>query len=77
MSATVTASKLLPSHGIESVTVTDDYGTNLMVSIPVTTSSADRTTHIDAAIATLNTNQAAMEAYAAANGVTLPPKRSA
>jgi hypothetical protein len=65
MPAEVVTSKILKEHGVESVTVMDDYGTAHPITIPFS-AVATRQASIDAAIALMNGNQLAFETYAEA-----------
>jgi hypothetical protein len=68
--------RIITAQGRELVTLMDDYGTESQVYILVT-DSANRQRHIDAATATLEGNQTAMEAYAMANNIDLTAQKAA
>lgn len=76
MAAEVVNDTITPALGQELVEVMDDYAT--LSQLYLTMSSAPtRTTQINGLIATMNANQAALEAYAAAAGHDLTAAKAA
>jgi hypothetical protein len=68
--------KIITAQGRELVTLMDDYGTESHVYILVT-DPANRQRYIDAATATLDSNQTAMEAYAKTHNIDLTAQKAA
>jgi hypothetical protein len=76
MAAEVVSTRIIPAKGQEVLTIMDDYGTELLLHIPVS-DSAQRQGRIDAAVALLSSNQTALEAYAATHAISLATERAA
>jgi hypothetical protein len=76
MPAEITHNKILPSLGQEVITITDDFGTDFLLHVPVS-DTAHRQTRIDSAIAQQSANQAAIESYASTNKIDLTKEKTA
>jgi folate-dependent phosphoribosylglycinamide formyltransferase PurN len=71
MPSSLKSSVLLPSQGVELVTLVSGLGTEMQLYLAIS-DSANRQTNIDAALALLDSNDAAVIAYAATHGLPAP-----
>ena len=67
MPSEVANKKIVPEMAQEVITLMDDFGTQHLVQIPVSSTAAQRTDAISTAKAMLDTNETTLVSYAAAN----------
>jgi hypothetical protein len=71
LGSTTKSSTLIPARGIEYVILESGLGTPMHLELAIS-DSANRQTNIDAALAQLESNDAAVIAYATAHGLPAP-----